>query len=155
MNTATSTRKTHKLVERFDSYTERTPSGQGLRILIHGRKPGDKCRTSKHPNKLFARIEIYSHDRYITVTGRILEGAPSAIATRQSELDALYREMFEERSNDWNNDQSVASKPVEALDEELLEKARSGVNGLDSEPCMIMATSSFSVGITHRPISRL
>jgi len=68
-----------ELVKRFDSYTERTPSGHGLRILIHGRKRGDECRKPSHKDKFLANIDIYSCTRYLTVTGRILDGTPSAI----------------------------------------------------------------------------
>ncbi len=82
-----------KIVQKFSSYTERTPSGHGLRVYIWGTKPGDenKCRTNKHPG-----IEIYQQDRYFTVTGRHLEGTPTAIAQRDQQLAELYFTMWPE-----------------------------------------------------------
>jgi primase-polymerase (primpol)-like protein len=82
-----------RIVRSLDSYTERTPSGKGLRVLIRGKKPGVRC---KHTNR---KIEIYEADRYFTVTGRHLEGTPTLIAERQDALDALYHELFGAREN--------------------------------------------------------
>src|SRR5208337_2202904 len=114
-----------KLVQQFDSYTERTPSGRGLRVWIHGVKPGRKC--SKKSSK--SSVEIYSRDRYLTVTGRIVDGMPLAIATRQAALDELYGAMFGAGGNHQGNGQAVATPLVDVSDEALLDKARSADNG--------------------------
>ena len=120
------------LVMRLDSYTERPPSGHGLRIWIRGKKPGPKCRTAKHPNPLLARVELYIIGRYLTVTGRHLEGTPLAIATRQAALNDLYGEMFpKRRTSPQANGQTHASKPLSDSNNELLDRARSAVNGSD------------------------
>jgi putative DNA primase/helicase len=64
------------IVGEFASYTEVTPSGTGVRIWIVGTVVGlvaegrSGCRTTKSP-----KIEIYSADRYFTVTGHRLDGA--------------------------------------------------------------------------------
>src|SRR5262249_49776980 len=42
------------LVERFDSYSEVTPSRTGIRIWLRGRKPGDRCCTRIHKDKFLA-----------------------------------------------------------------------------------------------------
>ena len=52
------------VVKAFDSYTEISPSGCGLHIIIEGKKPGPKCRKGK--------IEIYDRDRFFTITGNLL-----------------------------------------------------------------------------------
>lgn len=57
-----------EIVNRFNSYTERSQSGNGLHILIKGTKPGDRCRTAKYPHK----IEIYSHSRQCCLTGDVV-----------------------------------------------------------------------------------
>jgi hypothetical protein len=77
-----------ELVQKFDSYTEMTPSGEGLRIWIRGRKNGGRC---SKPG-----IEIYDSGRYFTVTGRTLSGVRETIESRQEELDALIAEEFSE-----------------------------------------------------------
>jgi hypothetical protein len=84
--------KARRIVDLFDSYTERTPSGTGLRILIWGVKPGPRCATRDYPD-----VEIYESDRYLTVSGKHLEGTPATIEHRQEALDALYAEMFPEK----------------------------------------------------------
>lgn len=54
------------IVERMKSYTEISPSGKGLHIIIKGKKPGGRCKT--------ALIEIYDQDHYFTITGNMLAG---------------------------------------------------------------------------------
>ena len=101
------------IIVKFASYTERTPSGSGLRIWIHGQKPGDKCRKGS--------IEIYSRDRYFTITGRVIDGSPLAIATRQPALDDLYRELWPSRPLPGGNG---ALPTVEDSDDALIEVGR-------------------------------
>lgn len=55
-----------EIVTLLDSYTEISPSGTGLHILVRGKPPVDRQRT--------AGIEIYFERRYITLTGRVLDG---------------------------------------------------------------------------------
>ena len=59
-------------LELLDSYTEISPSGQGLRIFVRGELPNGGRRSG--------RTEIYSEKRFLTVTGRHLE--PSAQGSR-------------------------------------------------------------------------
>jgi hypothetical protein len=77
-----------KIVEGFDSYTEITPSGDGLRIWIEAEKsPTWSTNTDGETD-----IEVYSSGRYFTVTGRHLEGTPRTIERRQTALDAFMRD---------------------------------------------------------------
>ena len=39
-------------------------------------------------------MEMYYSGRYFTVTGYHLEGTPTTIEARQTELEALHKEMF-------------------------------------------------------------
>jgi putative DNA primase/helicase len=62
------------IVAAFASYTEITPSGTGIRIWIVGTiiglaTDGRAGRKATAPHK----IEVYSGDRFFTVTGRTLE----------------------------------------------------------------------------------
>lgn len=50
-----------KIIKKFDSYTEVSPSKTGLKIFIKGRLPGGGIKT-KH-------IEVYDKLRFFTVTG--------------------------------------------------------------------------------------
>jgi len=106
-------------VDRLNSYTEISPSGQGLHILIHGLLPegvdgrkkallGDGFR----PN---AGIEMYCSGRYFTVTGNILPGHPQGVEDRQEELTALFEELFGERdvSSTAKSEASPRNAPVD------------------------------------------
>ena len=64
----------------LNSYTEISPSGTGLHILI--RCESEPYETGKHKNGL----EIYSRGRYFTVTGNKLPDSPNIINTFSVEL---------------------------------------------------------------------
>lgn len=106
------------IVQEFNSYTEYTPSGKGLRIWIWGAKFGSKCRTNRRPN-----IEIYESGRYFTVTGRHVPGTPTAIGRRQAELNSLYWEMFPE-DDPSPNFPTLTVQRTATTDDEILDKAR-------------------------------
>jgi len=59
-----------EIINRFDSYTEISPSGKGIHILIRGKLPQD----ADHQKNLEGggKIEIYDCLRYFTITGNIL-----------------------------------------------------------------------------------
>jgi len=111
-------------VKALDSYTERTPSGDGLRVWVKGTIPAAGRRKDE------AGIEVYARDRYFTVTGRHLDGTPTEIHGRQKALDALWDELFGDagpkaktRPNGKPNGHDELS------DDELIEKARRAKNG--------------------------
>lgn len=70
-----------KLVDRFDSYCEKSPSGTGLHIIIAGRFKDGQRGIRKDA------IEVYAQDRYFTVTGNAILDAP--IRNGQVALDEL------------------------------------------------------------------
>lgn len=69
-----------KLIKRFDSYSEVSPSGTGVRIFVAANFAGG-CKTQE--------VEVYGTGRFLTVTGRHIEGTPVNLMPRQSEIDAL------------------------------------------------------------------
>lgn len=72
-----------KFVEKFDSYTEISPSGTGLHIIIKGEKPVSRCGVEG--------VEIYEMDRYLTFTGQHVRETPSTIKNRETVLDDVYQ----------------------------------------------------------------
>jgi hypothetical protein len=76
------------IVERLSSYTEYSPSGEGLHILIKAKLPPTG---RKHPKKGF---ECYDRLRYFTMTGQHLKGTPLTIAPRQDAMAAVHAEVF-------------------------------------------------------------
>ncbi len=75
-----------EIVSRINSYTEISPSGLGLHILAMGIIGSDGNR-KKH-------VEIYSNKRFITFTGKHLQGTPNRVEKRFAEVKALWNEMF-------------------------------------------------------------
>jgi hypothetical protein len=106
-----------EIVELLDSYTEWSPSGRGVHIVVRGTLPTWARRKR-------GGIEAYDRLRYMTVTGNVLDGR-TTIADRQAEL-----ELFAQR---WLADPApVAPQPVHAGDDDdeaLLERARRAANG--------------------------
>ena len=72
------------IVERLDSYTEVSPSGTGVHILVGGELPPGGNRKG--------RVEMYDTDRYFTVTGEHVEGTPTDIRKCQVELAEVHRD---------------------------------------------------------------
>lgn len=60
-------------VRALSSYTEASPSGTGLHVILRGTKPGKECRAGCR--------EMYETGRYFTVTGNHLAGTPKAITS--------------------------------------------------------------------------
>jgi primase-polymerase (primpol)-like protein len=76
-----------KTMEFFDSYTELSPSGSGLRIIVKGKMTAPL----KHPKKrdMILPIEIYSDRRQTSMTGHAVNDKP--IADCQEKLERIYK----------------------------------------------------------------
>lgn len=103
----------HKIIEKFDSYTEVSASGQGFHIWVRG-NIGAGCRRDG--------VEVYSRERFIICTGNIFLNRD--IQDRQELLDILVGEI-----------RSAAAPKVELIDREetesdnvILERARTAEN---------------------------
>lgn len=79
-----------RIINRFNSYTELSQSGQGIHIIGRGGKPGTKCRTNKRDG-----IEVYDSARPIVMTGNIVQGQ-SRIEACGNEINGFYQELFGE-----------------------------------------------------------
>src|SRR5215203_2721743 len=110
-----------EIIDELGSYTEISPSGTGVHILLRAKLPDGRNR--KGP------VEIYSHGRYFTVTGKHLEGTPRTIENRQEQILALRRRVLGEptTTNAHETTHSVASSDLS--DEEIVMKAAAAENG--------------------------
>jgi hypothetical protein len=81
-----------EIVTLVASYTEVSPSGGGAKIFLRGTKPGVRCRRGYHDGE----VEMYDRDRFFTVTGALLPGAPPTVESRQDGLNTAYRKVFGE-----------------------------------------------------------
>ncbi len=75
-----------RIVQRFKSYTEITPSETGLRIWIRGVLPVGGNRKG--------HVEIYDRSKALTVTGNHLDGTPETIEDLQDVLSVFCSELF-------------------------------------------------------------
>lgn len=105
-----------EVIESLDSYTEVSPSGTGVKVVVHGALLGSRNRKGK--------IEMYDRGRFFTVTGHHLPGTPTTVEDRAQQLQNLYRETFGEDQEDGLKGEisEPVSPPMD--DEEVLRLCR-------------------------------
>ncbi|MBN1937120.1 MAG: bifunctional DNA primase/polymerase [Anaerolineae bacterium] len=109
-----------EIVDEINTYTEITPSGAGLHLLMWGKLPEGRRRDDA------LRIEAYDVGRFFTYTGRRLDGTPQTVERRDSQLAAVHARILPPRAR------PAASVPPGTLlpdDQDLLAKARGARNG--------------------------
>src|SRR5215211_4151778 len=111
------------IIEELDSYTEISPSGNGVHILVRATLPEGRNRKG--------RFEAYDRSRYFTVTGKHLAGTPQTIEVRQEALQSVVRRVFgEESANDHTKPVAAAEPVYNGLsDSEVIQKALAASNG--------------------------
>lgn len=62
-----------ELIDMVNSYTEVSPSGEGIRIFVLGDIPSDLKKTNEFIN---GKLEFWDTGRYLTVTGHVLKNVP-------------------------------------------------------------------------------
>lgn len=94
------------IIKRFDSYTEISPSGAGVHILITGRKGEGRLRERTKD------VEIYDKTHYFTITGDRVEGAPATVNEREEQLRSFYDKTFKKGVEITTPSLPVASSPI-------------------------------------------
>jgi hypothetical protein len=112
------------IVETLDSYTELSPSGKGLHVIIEAELNGRRNRTGATPWGGGA-FECYDRGRFLTVTGET-RTASLAIERRQAELDTVHAELFPPESKPPPADEGATP---DMPDEEILARAFDAKNG--------------------------
>ena len=107
-------------IRRCDSYTEVSPSGAGVHIIVRAKLPPGRRRRGG--------IEVYEEGRYFTVTGDRLRNTPTTVEERTDVLTRLHAETFPPPPPSTVEAKRAAS-PVSLSDHELIEQARSARNG--------------------------
>ena len=118
-----------EIITALDSYTEVTPSGDGVRVWVRGRWLYEKHRIGGLGDSGKGRIEIYSHRRFFTVTGDHVEGTPSTIERRQAVLDGIYKRFWGEVEEQQPAKASAARDRSPRDDGELIRRACASKNG--------------------------
>jgi putative DNA primase/helicase len=101
-----------KIVSGLNSFTEYSPSGKGLHVIVKAQVP-----TGCHPKGL----GIFSESRYFTMSGRHYSGTPTSIEDRQEQIDRLYAAMTVKAPA-----QTISREKQQLSDEEVLRRARIG-----------------------------
>ncbi len=85
-----------RIVKQLDSYTDVSPSGYGVKIIVRGKlKPGHNVKKLKGVPTFGDKapeIALYDHKRFWCLTGE--RHGTADIADRQAELDALFDELW-------------------------------------------------------------
>jgi putative DNA primase/helicase len=109
------------IVIGLESYTEISPSGTGLRIVVKAKKPIKKCRAGW--------IEVYDNSRYLTITGQLYsKGSLLKIEERQGQVNRLLSEIFEENKKEIVRHNSPQT-PIALPDDQIIEKAFKSKSG--------------------------
>lgn len=118
------TKESYKLMKRFGSYCEKSPSETGIHIIIKGNiRDGRKGARN-------GKMEVYSQDRYFTVTGNSIQMAP--IVSGQDILDYLMDVVFPIKETDVPEQSAIrgeGSAVLQVSDEKLLEALFKQSNG--------------------------
>jgi hypothetical protein len=103
------------IYNEFNSFSEYSPSGKGLHIICKGSLESGRKRSS---------IEVYSSQRFMTMTGNIYNNAP--IVEQHELLNALHKQMGEGK-----NAQAFYAglEHAKLTDEQVLEMAGTAANG--------------------------
>ena len=112
------------ILAKAQSYTEVSPSGSGLHILLRGGMPGKGNKNST------SGVEMYAAARYFTMTGIRLEGTPEIIADGKDILPWIHENYIAKKSSKKVKTKK-ALRTVSLTDEQVLEKARAAQNGDD------------------------
>ncbi len=104
----------HRVFTSFNSYSERSPSGRGLHIIIRANLPTGRRRDS---------IEIYSSERFFTFTGDVFHQV--AINAAQALATTLWEEMGHVKETA-NYQGEIEEKYT---DDEIIRQALNAANG--------------------------
>ncbi|MFL5655225.1 MAG: phage/plasmid primase, P4 family [Ktedonobacteraceae bacterium] len=121
-------------LERFASYSEVSPSGAGIHILVRGTLPHHKGTRRPIPKPLRPRhveaaIEMYDRGRFFTITGHHVRGTPITIEERPDILREVHAEMTASRQQQSANRGERNAAVRDPSDDALLERAMHAKNG--------------------------
>jgi hypothetical protein len=105
-----------QIYETFQSYAEISPSGKGLHIICKGYVPSGKRQGS---------VELYSKERYMTMTGNVYRNAPIVEADYERLL-SLWQFLGGKEEQELTN---VPNAAQTAEDSEIIQRAASAANG--------------------------
>lgn len=103
-----------RIADTFTGYAEISPSGKGLHLIVRGKVPSGRRRGG---------VEIYSSERYMTLTGNVWRAGP--IIEQQGLLDILWAEL----GDDAKEIILASEQPQTEDDYTICERASKAQNG--------------------------
>ncbi len=107
-----------EVIKTIDSYTEKSPSGTGIRVIVNtdglppgGRKNGD--------------VEIYDDRHFLSITGDHIEGTPDWIGYRPKEVVSVWERFI---GSNGRNPHEVTEREPLLTDDEIIEKLSKAKN---------------------------
>src|SRR5262249_28069199 len=79
-----------ELVAALGSYTEWSPSGTGVKLVLRGRLAS---RGRRRPCE-DGEVEVYDRGRYFALTGHALDWTPAEVLDQQPALEGVHRKVF-------------------------------------------------------------
>jgi putative DNA primase/helicase len=113
-----------KVLDELDSYTEISPSGTGLHVIVRAKLPPGGNRKGG--------VEMYDRGRIFTITRRRLPGTSHRVEGRQEEIEALHARLFlpeEQRAPTKAPIMNGAAASEALTDAEVLRRAMSSRRG--------------------------
>lgn len=104
------------LFQQFNSYSEISPSGAGLHIIVKGHVPSGRRK---------GFVEVYSSSRFFTMTGNVHHARP--IADRQPELDILWAQLSAGKPSNLTTFPSATQS--DEPDQSIIDRACNADNG--------------------------
>lgn len=134
-----------EIVDRFATYTERSPYGDGLRLVCYGLADfGSNGKGGAKQGRKRGRVEVYRGGHYLTITGERLPDAPT-VERRPAALAWLLERFLDAkperkekkagrakasgRVNSFSGQAIGDEDPWELSDEDLLGRAYAARNG--------------------------
>ena len=79
------------IAEQLNSYTEKSPSGSGLRIFVHGKiKDQERKKRNGFGAEGKGAVEVYQEKRFFTITGHRFDKFPEKVESRDTEINEIY-----------------------------------------------------------------
>ena len=107
-----------EMVQKCATYTEVSISGGGFHLFSKGQKPNQD-----HSKK--GQIEIYDRDKFMTITGNVLNGHENIVEAQEA-IRAIYYETFKKASSE--STKNPLKNSPSFTDEEVIELCRKEKN---------------------------
>lgn len=105
----------NEIVKEVQSYTEYSPSGRGVHIIVKGTMPEQGNRNDK------IGLEMYSYGRYFTFTGLCLKDTISTVEERTEAITRIHAKYI--AKDDSTSTHRARIEEITLSDRDLLEKA--------------------------------